>query len=329
LFVGCDLPARILFTNAAERTEAGTTRMGILYWKDANKQIPLRKRFLLGRNAHCNVRIDSSKISSEHASLHWAHGGWELRDHGSLNGTFLEGECLERGERVMLGSGATFSLSRMAAVFELREASPPYAAAQHRETGAWLIAEDGLLALPSADKPHAIIFTNANGVWQIEVDDQVRYAIDQDVLMINGDSFFLEIPSDDQGTMPSDTHAPTIASIRLRFVITPDEETVDTTVFIADRPHRLEPRRYHYLLATLARTWLSEHNVTSSLRGWMDRDELCQKLEMDVGKLNVEIYRARKQLAEYGVLGAAQLIERRPGTHQLRIGVTNVEVVRA
>ena len=33
------------------------------------------------------------------------------------------------------------------------------------------------------------------------------------------------------------------------------------------------------------------------MRGWIDRDQLCQKLDMDIGKLNVEIYRARKQLS--------------------------------
>jgi hypothetical protein len=50
---------------------------------------------------------------------------------------------------------------------------------------------------------------------------------------------------------------------------------------------------------------------------------------MDVMKLNVEIYRLRKQFAEMGIQGAAGLIERRPGTYEVRIGVPDVEVVLA
>jgi hypothetical protein len=42
----------------------------------------------------------------------------------------------------------------------------------------------------------------------------------------------------------------------------------------------------------------------------------------------VEIYRARKQLAALGIQGAAGLVERRPGTREIRIGVFDVEVVK-
>jgi hypothetical protein len=114
----------------------------------------------------------------------------------------------------------------------------------------------------------------------------------------------------------------------LRLAVTPDEEQVEATVFVGGQIKRLSPRRYHYLLATLARAWLADEGVPLSVRGFVDRDELCKRLEMDVNKLNVEIYRARKQLAAIGIAGAAGLIERRPGTLELRIGIHNIEVVK-
>jgi hypothetical protein len=100
------------------------------------------------------------------------------------------------------------------------------------------------------------------------------------------------------------------------------------TVLISGHAKRLPERRYHYLLVTLARAWIEEEGVTHSMRGWVDRDELCRGLDMDVMKLGVEIYRARKQLAALGVQGAAGLIERRLGTHEIRIGIPNVQVIQ-
>lgn len=80
------------------------------------------------------------------------------------------------------------------------------------------------------------------------------------------------------------------------------------------------------LLVTLARAWLADAGMSLAVRGYRDRDELCDKLGMDVMKLNVEIYRLRKQFVDLGVQGAAGLIERRPGTFEVRIGITSVEV---
>lgn len=302
--------------------------MGTLEWKTMNTRVPLRKRCMLGRGATSDVRVDSPKVSAEHASLHWLDGSWELRDLGSRNGTFLGGRRLAAGERALLEVGATFSLSRSAAVFELIDASPPSAAAQHRESGTWHVASGGLLALPSADRPEVIVFSASDGTWYIEMEQQTRPAVDAEVITIGGDSFSLEVPAPGNATLLSGTLLPPLESIRLRFEVTPDEEEVDLIAFVEGKPHKIPPRRYHYLLVTLARAWLAEEGVAPSVRGWVDREELCKKLAMDVTKLNVEIYRARKQFAALSVQGAAGLVERRPGTHEIRIGVSHVEVVR-
>jgi hypothetical protein len=43
--------------------------------------------------------------------------------------------------------------------------------------------------------------------------------------------------------------------------------------------------------------------------------------------LNVDIFRARKQFASAGVEGAANIIERRSSTSQIRLGIRAVEVI--
>jgi len=302
--------------------------MGTLEWKTMETLVPLRARCLLGRGIGCDVRVDSPKVSSEHASLHWSSGAWELRDLGSRNGTFVEGRKLAPGERVSLEVGSTFSLARSGATFELRDASPPAAAAQSKATGSFRVAEGGILALPTPAQPDAVLFAASDGTWHLEIDDDVRPAVDQEEINVGNDTFLLEIPAPEIETLQSEDGAPLLESVKFMFLVTPDEEEVETTVAIGGQKHKLPPRRYHYLLVTLARAWIADEGVASSVRGWVDRDELCKKLEMDVNKLNVEIYRARKQLSALGVQGAAGLVERRPGTHEIRIGVTEIEVVR-
>lgn len=58
----------------------------------------------------------------------------------------------------------------------------------------------------------------------------------------------------------------------------------------------------------------------------MERDTPCQLLATDSNKLNVDIHRVRKQLSTLGIQDAASVVERRPGTGHLRLGVRSVEV---
>jgi len=301
--------------------------MATLDYKTVNRQVALRERCLLGRHARCDLRVESPKVSSAHALLSWREYFWELQDLGSRNGTFAGDRRLAAGERVRLDVGTRFSLSRSCAVFELGDASPPGAAACHQKTGEWRVSDRGILALPSESRPLVTLFATGDGQWLLENDDQMRLAVDHEEIVVDGETFTLEMPAPVIATLESGADRPLLEAVHLRLAVTPDEEQVDVTVSFGGQRRRLPSRRYHYLLLTLARIWLAEESATPSLRGWIDRDDLCRKLDMDVNKLNVEIHRARKQLATLGVQGAAGFVERRPGTHEIRIGVHDLEVV--
>lgn len=302
--------------------------MGGLFWKNSNKHVPMRNHTLVGRFPQCDIRIDSPKVSGHHARLQWIGDGWEIRDLGSRNGTYVDGRRLEPGGRISIDTGATIALARHGADFELVDASSPGAVAIDQQTRATYFAERGLLALPGAQNPIATLFMNSDGEWLVENNDASKVVVDGQIIEINGTKYRLELPSLEGETLQSGMGAPTLESIGLRLAVTPDEEQVEVTVLVGGHAKRLPERRYHYLLVTLARAWIAEEGITPSMRGWVDREEICRGLEMDPMKLNVEIYRARKQLAELGVQGAAGLIERRAGTYELRIGVPNVQVVR-
>ena len=53
-------------------------------------------RFVVGRGGHCDLVIDSAKISREHAAFVRAPDGWWIEDLGSSNGTWFHGERVSR-----------------------------------------------------------------------------------------------------------------------------------------------------------------------------------------------------------------------------------------
>lgn len=53
-------------------------------------------RFLIGRGKHCDLMIDSAKVSREHAVIRREGDGWWIEDLGSSNGTWHERARIER-----------------------------------------------------------------------------------------------------------------------------------------------------------------------------------------------------------------------------------------
>ena len=60
----------------------------------------------------------------------------------------------------------------------------------------------------------------------------------------------------------------------------------------------------------------------------MYRDDLCKMLRVSKSVLFLQIHRARKQLEAAGVANAFDLVERRAGSGQLRMGVAQLEIHR-
>ncbi len=55
-----------------------------------------KDRFLIGRGRHCDLVIDSPKISREHAAIARDGTGWIIEDLGSSNGTWHRRERIDR-----------------------------------------------------------------------------------------------------------------------------------------------------------------------------------------------------------------------------------------
>lgn len=297
--------------------------MGILEQTDSGRRFSLGSQCLLGRQK-CDIPLDDKRVSTMHASLHWRGDGWELRDLNSKNGTFLEGRRLLPGERVTLRAGQSFVLCSKGPCFQLVEAGPPAARARHVASGRIQEGEGSLLVLPDDEQPLASLFLDGGGRWVLESGEERRHVVDQERLPLGGEEWVLELPTATTETLEGDVSG--LGGIHLKIGVSRDEEHVVVTVVHGQKHTVLPPRSYHYLLATLARVRLREHELPESEQGWVERDTLCQMLATDSNKLNVDIHRVRKQFSTLGIQDAASVVERRPGTGHLRLGVRSVEV---
>ncbi|MEM7244257.1 MAG: FHA domain-containing protein [Acidobacteriota bacterium] len=303
--------------------------MGELHRKEGTRTCILTGRVLVGRSPACLLRFEDKRVSGEHARLVFRSGAWELRDLGSRNGTWVQGRRIAAGESVTLQQGDHVSFGQEGERWELVDASPPAAAARDAEDGTLVWARGGYLALPDDEHPRAFVYTTEDGGWLAEVGDDERAVRDQHVLEVDGRSWVLHLSESIQGTWEPRSSEPSLDDLTLRFEVSSDEEHVTLTLLQGGRSTPLPARAYDYLLLTLARARqkdLEDGAGAPGDRGWLHVDELCRQLQTDDNKLGVEVYRARRRLAELGVRGAAGLIERRRSTRQLRLGTERIEL---
>lgn len=286
----------------------------------------LCERSIVGRSSVCTVWLDDRKVSGEHALVRWNGGAWDLQDLGSRNGTYVAGRRVGAGERVALAPGVTLGFGVPDGyVFVGGGAPAPFAAPLGG--GAPIEAQGGLLALPNSNAPEATVHRTAEFGWSIEQAGEVRSTFDGDVIRAAGGTWRLHLPGELIQTEQASGDGPTIATIALRFRVSRDEETVELHVLDRGEVIDLKARVHHYPLLLLARARLGDAALPSDRQGWVEQNDLLRQLRCDGDRLYSEIFRSRRQLSQAGIADAVRLIERRPGTGLLRIGVASLEIV--
>lgn len=273
-------------------------------------------------------------VSAEHASIYWAGERWELRDLGSSNGTYVDGRRAAPGERIALREGTEMSFGGETERWTLVDALPPVASARPRGGGELRVAQDGLLALPSGDDPQISIYENEAGRWLVEAGGAARPGVDEEELSCDGGAWILSVPPPSPGgvvpTTRRDRGLPKMLGVlTLVFSVSRDGEYVKLDLVQGSEITPLGTRAHHELLLTLARARVAarkDAEAPDSEQGWVYVDDLASMLGVEVEHLNVNLHRARQQLAEAGVLNAGALFERRPPTRQIRLGTDRVEI---
>lgn len=185
--------------------------------------------------------------------------------------------------------------------------------------------QDGLLVLPGPDEPE-VALVHQDSRWWLEHADGVRPVADGDVIVTRAGGFRLHLPELLPWTRDAEDAAPTLAMLTLRFAVRDGGETVELVAIRGDQRIDFKARAHHAPLLALARARLGARGQSTDELGWIDQEELLRQLGCDTNRLHVDIHRIRRQFAAAGILDAVHIIERREGTRQLRIGVTNLDV---
>lgn len=303
--------------------------MGILQNDTTGRRVTLGPDILLGRSRGCGVAVADPKISSRHAAFRHRAEAWAVRDLGSRNGTRVEGHRIPVGAWVPLAEGQSVEFADDR--WRLIDAGPPVPTAVDPR-GARHRALDGLLALPDVLDPLATVHRTASGRWVLEHGPQPRWVTDGDVVQLDDGAWVLELPplSHGGGTDPTAGQRGQVRALAtldlMRFAVSRDQETITCALRFGDETLDLPQRRHHELLLHLARARQDDGSLPEAEQGWCYADDVCRALGIARARLDVEAYRARRQLLDLAVEGAPGVIERRGHTQQLRLGVVRVEV---
>lgn len=302
--------------------------MGVLLQPYTGRRFTLAARTLIGRSVACTLSLSNPRISGEHAAVFYADGGWGLRDLGSSNGTRLNGDPLTLGERRSLALGDELLFADEGWI--LHDDGPPVATG--RGPGDIRVeAEDGLLAVPDADKPEVLVYLSTGGDWVMERGDRLSRVKDGDRFEVGGVIWVLELPLLTEGGGTANTleyanpqHFDMIE--RLHIALSRDEETIELTVIFAASRIHIPHRSHHYLIVALGRQNLADAHLPPAEQGWMYLDELSRETDIGHERMYVEVYRARRHFREMGIEGSTPLFERRSHTRQIRLGIRAVSV---
>ncbi|NEA13647.1 FHA domain-containing protein, partial [Streptomyces sp. SID10692] len=65
------------------------------------------RTYTLGRDPQGDLTIDDARVSWRHATISWNGRSWSIEDHGSTNGTYVQGR---RVQQVEIGAGTVLHL---------------------------------------------------------------------------------------------------------------------------------------------------------------------------------------------------------------------------
>ncbi len=304
--------------------------------EESGRRLTLGNRTIVGRSEACALRLEDPRVSGEHAAIFHRQRTWYVRDLASRNGTMLNERYLRPGKPQALAAGDRLTFgARGARPWVLADESPPGPRAVC-EGQIVMAGSSSLLMIPDGDEPGLTVHADGRH-WIAEhfEGDDVFHAIDQMSVEVGGKRWRLELPSleaqqPDPGTTVDGTgRFKGVAGVSFRIQHSRDEEYVRISARLGMRKHVLDGRAFHYMVLVLARARLSDalrEDLTPDEHGWVYAEDLARDLGITRPRLNVYIFRARKQLEGLGVDDAARIIQRRPQTQQLRLGVEDLEV---
>lgn len=313
--------------------------MGGLRSSETGDSFELSTVTRVGRDAENELVLDAPVVSQFHAVLRWAAPGqWEVRDLGSTNGTLVDGAPIKAGEGVTLRAGASVMFGRGGVPWTVSSVDRPLPEARDVLTGERIFGSPHLLSLSSQDDDPLDVLEERAGSWVLERGGEVAPVRSGQLVVVGGRTLRVALPvpatetEETAGLELAPVEADPLGHASLSFIVSADLESVTMCVRWKDASWECQ-RAYNRALVELAKARLrdqAERRLPPLEHGWVYGDELCSLADFDgIARLNVEIHRARSDLARHGVPNGPAIVQRRRGTGQLRIGTDRVQVVEA
>lgn len=296
----------------------------------------------VGRSPICALHLEASYVSMQHAALRWAGNAWELRDLGSRNGTVLDGVQLRPGQACRVETRSRIAFGSAQEQWEVVDDSPPKPMFIPHDGGEPVAADGKVVVLPSPDDPQATVFRADDGGWYLERGDGIvplvrsmptlRYASGARMFEVGGrrwrfcDPIAVDALKDTGNLDPDRSNLPIPArDVSLFFAVSTDGELIEINASIGGTRVSLGARSHYNLFLTLAQRRLfdAKQGLPEEDCGWVSPDTLAAVMTSE--RLNIDVFRLRKQFATMGVADPASIIERRP-TRQLRIGTGRIVI---
>jgi hypothetical protein len=284
----------------------------------------------VGRLPNSSLVLDQTYVSKRHAILHYSGERWEIRDLGSRNGSYVNGQPVKAGVDVPLMRGFRISFGKLEQEWEFVDDGPPLVMAVPLGGGEPVTLEGEMLALPSPDDPQVTIYTNTQGAWVLEQPDSITEIANQQTFEVGRRIFRFSCPDKISKTALADADTDLrVEHLHLLFSVSRDEEFVQLRVACGAMQFDLGSRQHNYLLLTLARKRQQDaaEGIPETACGWIYLEDLAHDRTMVPPQLNIDVFRIRKQLEAIGVIDPANMIERRPRTKQIRVGVSRFSIV--
>ena len=165
--------------------------MGMLVGS-GGERFRLRRRTLVGRHRRCDLQLGGASVSSEHAILRWTDRGWQVRDLGSRNGTWVRGLRLRPGASVLLRARDELAFGAERGWAVLDDGPPGLFATRFDGLE---VCGDLVLSLPSERDPQVRVVWDGES-WEVRGPGRERGAPveDGDVLAVGRLPWRLSLP---------------------------------------------------------------------------------------------------------------------------------------
>src|SRR5688500_19361270 len=91
----------------------------------SKRECLLEPEHLVGRSPSCALVLEHPLVSSQHAVLRWSGEAWEVRDLGSRNGTFVNGQRIAGPAGRKVGKKAQIAFGHEEVSWEMVDDSGP------------------------------------------------------------------------------------------------------------------------------------------------------------------------------------------------------------